>query len=257
MTKYNSMENMICVAARQMEDGSSAAIGTGVPTAAGMLAQKLYAPNLLIFFEAGAAGPILPTMPVSVGDSRTTHHSLLASTMLDTMEAGQRGLLDYTFLGGAQIDKFGNLNSTMLGDDYHHPKVRFPGSGGANDLGSFCWKIMVVTPHAKKRFVEKVDFITTPGFLSGPGAREEAGLYKGTGPFRVITDLAILDYNNPEKRMQVVSLHEGVTLEQVKDNTGFELLVADKLEKTPPPTDEELRILREEIDPSGFIIGRG
>jgi glutaconate CoA-transferase subunit B len=256
MAKYNSMELMVAIASRQLEDGASVAVGTGVPCAAGMLAQKLHAPNLLIFFEAGAAAPILPTMPVSVGDSRTTHKAVLTSTMLNTMESAQRGIIDYTFLGGAQIDKYGNLNSTMIGDDYNKPKVRFPGSGGANDLGSLCRKILVVTPHDNKRFVEKVTFVTTPGYLSGPGSREEAGLPAGTGPFRVITDLAIMDYDEESKRMRVISLHPGVKVEQVHEATGFEMLVADKLETTKPPTDDELRILREEVDPHRYVIGR-
>ncbi len=256
MTTYNNMELMVCVASRQLEDGASAAIGTGVPCAAAMLAQKLHAPNLLLFFEAGAAGALLPTMPVSVGDSRTTHKAILSSSMADALETAQRGLIDYTFLGGAQIDQFGNLNSTFVGDDYKKPKVRFPGSGGANDLGSFCWKVMVVTPHVKRRFVEKVSFVTTPGYLDGPGAREEAGLPKNTGPHRVITDLAVLDFEQESKRMRIIATHPGVTVEQVQENTGFPLLVADNVEQTPAPTDKELDMLRSQVDPMGYVIGR-
>ncbi|MBT7670406.1 MAG: 3-oxoacid CoA-transferase [Bdellovibrionales bacterium] len=256
MSKYNKMELMVCVASRQLENGSSAAIGTGVPCAAGMLAQKLHAPDLLIFFEAGSAGPILPPMPVSVGDSRTTHKAVLTSTMLDTMETAQRGMIDYTFLGGAQIDCYGNLNSTMIGTDYNNPKVRFPGSGGANDLGSLCRKIMVVTPHDPRRFVKKVDFITTPGYLDGAGAREKAGLSPESGPYKVITDLAILDFEETSKKMRVISLHPGVTFEMVQESTSFPLLKAAQIEETAPPMDEELRILREDVDPLGYVIGR-
>ncbi len=253
---YNNMEMMVAVAARQLENNTCVIVGTGVPVAAAMLAQKTHAPDLLIFFEAGGAGPLLPTMPISVGDSRTTHKALLASTMLDIMESAQRGMVDYTFLGGAEIDKYGNLNSTMIGDNYAKPKVRFPGSGGANDLGSLCRRILVVTPHVKRRFVEKVTFLTTPGYLSGPGAREEAGLPSGTGPYRVVTDLAILDYEPTSKRMRILSLHPGVTVEQVKENTGFELLVHPEIQKTHAPTHDELKLLREVIDPMGYIIGR-
>src|SRR6266566_3027441 len=132
---YNPMELMICCAARLLEDGATVAVGTGVPCAAAMLAQKTAAPNLVIFFEAGGVAPQLPTMPISVGDSRTFYRGLMA----DVMETCQRGLMDYTFLGGAQIDAFGNLNSTMIGGTHAKPKVRLPGSGGANDLASFCW----------------------------------------------------------------------------------------------------------------------
>src|SRR5688572_17305034 len=200
---YNSMELMICCAARLLEDGKTVAVGTGVPCAAAMLAQRTTAPNLVICFEAGGVAPQLPTMPISVGDSRTFWKALMASSMADVMETCQRGMMDYCFLGGAQIDAYGNLNSTMIGSDYAKPKVRLPGSGGANDLASFCWRILVVTNHDRRRFVEKVDFITTPGYLTGPGAREAAGLAPGAGPYRVITDLAVMGYHGQTKRMEV------------------------------------------------------
>ena len=189
---YNAMELMICCAARELEDGKAVAVGTGVPCAAAMLAHRLHAPNLVILFEAGGIAPELPTMPISVGDSRTFYRGAMATSMADVMETCQRGMVDYTFLGGAQIDAFGNLNSTMIGTDYHRPKVRLPGSGGANDLASFCWRILVVTNHDRRRFVDKLDFLTTPGYLTGPGAREAAGLPARTGPYRVITDLAVM-----------------------------------------------------------------
>src|SRR5262249_3284355 len=149
---------------------------------------------------------------------------------------------DYTFLGGAQIDPYGNLNSTMIGDDYCRPRVRLPGSGGANDLASLCWRILVVTNHDPRRFVQKLDFLTTPGYLSGPGAREAAGLPPGTGPYRVITDLAILGYHPETKRMQVLSLHPGVTREQVEQATGFRLGIQEPLTVTEPPSLKELEI---------------
>src|SRR5437667_3134422 len=229
---YNAMELMICCAARLLEDGRTVAVGTGAPCAAAMLAQRLWAPNLVIFFEAGGVAPQLPTMPISVGDSRTFYRGLMATSMADVMETCQRGMMDYTFLGGAQIDAYGNLNSTMIGQDYARPKVRLPGSGGANDLASLCWRILVVTSHDRRRFVEKLDFLTTPGYLGGPGAREAAGLPAGTGPYRVITDLAVLGYHEKSKRMQVLSLHPGVTLEQVRAATGFELGVLEPLGTT-------------------------
>src|SRR5256885_2946842 len=181
---YNAMELMICCAVRLLEDGRTAAVGTGVPCAAEMLAQRTHVPNLVIFFEAGGVAPQLPTMPISVGDSRTFYRAAMATSMADVMETAQRGMIDYTSLGGAQIDAHGNLNSTMIGRDYAKPKVRFPGSGGANDLASLCWRILVVTNHDRRRFVEKLDFLTTPGYLSGPGAREAAGLPAGAGPDR-------------------------------------------------------------------------
>ena len=256
MAAYSAMELMICCAARLLEDGRTVAVGTGGPCAAAMLAQRTSAPNLVIFFEAGGVAPLLPTMPISVGDSRTFYRAVMATGMADVMETCQRGLMDYTFLGGAQIDAYGNLNSTMIGEDYARPKVRFPGSGGANDLASLCWRILVVTNHDPRRFVKTLDFITTPGYLTGPGAREAAGLPPGTGPYRVITDLAVLGYHEHTRRMEVVSLHPGVSLEQVQKATSFELGVREGLATTTPPTDHELLILREEVDPHRYVIGR-
>ena len=253
---YNPMELMICCAARALEDGKTAAVGTGVPCAAAMLAQRTCSPNLTVLFEAGGVAPQLPTMPISVGDSRTFYRGVTATSMCDIMETCQRGLIDYTFLGGAQIDAYGNLNSTQIGPDYARPKVRLPGSGGANDLASLCWRILVVTNHDPRRFVERLDFLTTPGYLTGPGSREAAGLPAGTGPYRVITDLAVLGYHHVTKRMEVHSLHPGVRLEQVRQATGFALEVSPDLGTTPPPTEDELRILRDEVDPLRYIIGR-
>jgi glutaconate CoA-transferase subunit B len=247
---------MISCAARQLLDGRTVAVGTGIPCAAAMLAQRTSAPNLVIFFEAGGVAPQLPTMPISVGDSRTFYRGLMATSMADVMETCQRGLMDYTFLGGAQIDAYGNLNSTLIGADYARPKVRLPGSGGANDLASFCWRILVVMNHDSRRFVPKLDFLTTPGYLTGPGAREAAGLPPGTGPFRVITDLAVLGYHDETKRMEILSLHPGVSLEQVRKATGFELGVKEPLAITEPPTETELQILRQEVDPHRYILGR-
>jgi glutaconate CoA-transferase subunit B len=253
---YNAMELMICCAARILEDGRTVAVGTGVPCAAAMLAQRTHAPNLVILFEAGGVAPQLPTMPISVGDSRTFYRAVMATSMADVMETCQRGLIDYTFLGGAQIDVYGNLNSTLIGSDYPRPRVRFPGSGGANDLASLCWRILVVTNHDRRRFVEKLDFLTTPGYLGGPGAREAAGLPPGTGPYRVITDLAVLGYHEQTRRMQVLSLHPGVSLEQVRAATSFDLGVVEPLATTRPPTLPELTILRDEVDPHRYLLGR-
>jgi len=253
---YNRMELMICTAARFLEDGSTVVVGTGAPCAAAMLAQRTSAPNLMVFFEAGGVGPILPTMPISVGDSRTFYRGLVASSMAEIMEHCQRGFVDYCFLGGAQIDMYGNLNSTMIGTDLQHPKVRFPGSGGANDLASLAWRTMMITVQDSRRFTPKLDFITSPGYLTGPGAREAAGLPPGTGPYKVITDLGVIGFDDETKRMRVESVHQGVTREKVVESTGFELLWAPAASETPPPTENELRVLRQEVDPYRYIIGR-
>ena len=256
MSDYNAMELMVTCASRLLENGRTVAVGTGAPCSAAMLAQRLHAPDLTVFFEAGGVAPQLPTMPISVGDSRTFYRGLMATSMCEVMETCQRGVMDYTFLGGAQIDPYGNLNSTMIGDDYARPRVRFPGSGGANDLASLCWRTLVVTIHDPRRFVETLDFMTTPGFLDGPGAREAAGLLPDTGPYRVITDLAVLGFHEETRRMQLESLHPGVELATVEAQTGFQLETQEPLGQTPLPTPEQLEILRTEVDPHGYIIGR-
>jgi glutaconate CoA-transferase subunit B len=255
MIAYNPMELMLSAAARLLEDDSTVIVGTGAPCAAAMLAQKTHAPNMTILFEAGGVGPLLPAMPISVGDSRTFHRGLWATSMDNIMSLLQQGAVDVCFIGGAQIDRYGNVNSTVIGE-YAHPKVRLPGSGGANDLASLCWRSICMTVHSLRRFVEKVDFVTTPGYLDGPGAREKAGLPPGTGPDSVVTNLAILGFYPDSKRMMVQSLHPGVRREDIVRNTGFQLLWPDTLGETAAPTQEELRLLREVIDPQGYIIGR-
>ena len=252
---YSLKELMAVVAARQLLDGKAVAVGTGLPLVAAMFAQLTHAPNLVIFFEAGGIAPQLPILPISVGDSRTIHKALCTTTLIDIMDSMRRGFIDYAFLGGAQIDGYGNLNSTMIGDDYEKPKVRFPGSGGANDFGSLAWETLIIMDrHSPRRFVEKVDFITTPGFLYGPGAREEEGLSEDTGPSRVITDLCLMDFEPESKRMRLIATHPGITVDEVIKATGFELIIADDVETTKPPTEEDLRLLHEVIDPNGFVF---
>jgi glutaconate CoA-transferase subunit B len=246
---------MAIAASRVLEDKKSVFVGTGLPMIAAILAQKTHAPRLLIVFESGGVGASVPTLPLGVGDSRTFHKAAMAGSMCDVVEAAQAGYLDFGFLGGAQIDKYGNLNATCIGP-YESAKVTLPGSGGGNDIGSLCWQTIITTIHEKRRFVEKLDFVTTPGYLTGAGAREAAGLPKGTGPYRVVTDLGVLGYEEKSKRMMLLSSHPGVKVEQVIENTGFELIIPDKVDETLPPTVEELRLLREEIDPKGIFVKR-
>ena len=249
--QYNPKELLICMSARQMEDNKAAFIGTGIPMLAASLAKKIYTPNLVSIFEFGGIGSSLADLPMAVGDSRTYYRALVAGKISDVMEMGQRGMIEFGFIGGAQIDMYGNINSTCLGPQ-EKPKVRFPGSGGANDIGSSCFRTIAIMVHDKKRFIPKVDFITTPGYLSGPGAREQAGLPKNSGPFRVITSLGILGFDEKSKRMKLLSTNPGVTVDMVKENTGFELLLADHITQNEPPTKEELKVLREVVDPEGL-----
>ena len=250
---HNPTELLICSAARLVPDSTTAFVGTGIPMLAVSLAQRRQAPNLIAVFEFGGAGAILEDLPRAVGERRTFHRALSATGICDVVEAAQRGFIEYGFLGGAQIDAYGNLNTTVIGP-HDRPKVRLPGSGGGNDVGSQCWRTIAILRHDRQRFVEKVDFITTPGYLIGPGSREAAGLPPGTGPYRVVTNLAILGYHAESKRMMLVATQPGVSADQVIENTGFELRMADVIEQNPAPTEEELRILRDEVDRDRFYI---
>jgi glutaconate CoA-transferase subunit B len=250
---YNPTELLICSAARLMTDNSTAFIGTGIPMLAASLAQRMHAPNLVTIFEFGGTGAILENLPLAVGGERTFHKALAASGICDIVETAQRGFIEYGFLGGAQIDPYGNLNSTTIGD-HDQPKVRLPGSGGGNDVGSHCWQTIAIMRHDKRRFVEEVDFITTPGYLTGPGTREAAGLPIGTGPFRVVSNLAIMGYQPESLRMILLATQPDGTVDEILENTGFELLIADDVEVNKPPTAEELRILREEVDRDRLYI---
>jgi len=251
---YSKTELMICVAARLFEDASTCFIGTGIPMLAAMLASKTTAPNLVPVFEFGGMGAMLEELPRAVGEARTFHKGLAASGICDTMETAQRGFIDYGFLGGAQIDPYGNLNSIVIGE-HDHPKVRLPGSGGGNDVGSHCWRTVAIMQHDTRRFVPKVDCLTTPGYLTGPGAREAAGLPRGTGPAYVVSTLALMDYDNETCRMRLKATHPGVTVNEVVASTGFELIIPKQVGSNAPPSTEELRLLREEIDPENVYLG--
>jgi len=253
--EYNMIELMACAASRVLEDKRSVIVGTGLPIIAAMLAQKTHAPKLFIAFEAGGLGSQVPTLPISVGDSRTFYKAVMASSMDYVMSTAQLGYFDYGFLGAAQIDMYGNINTTLIGS-HEKPKARLPGSGGANDVGSLCWRTIIIMQQDIRKFVEKVDFITTPGYLTGPGAREKAGLPADTGPYRVITQLGIMGFEEKTKRMVLLSTHPSVTVDQVKANTGFKLVIPEKVTVTEPPTETELRILRTEIDPAGIVLKR-
>jgi glutaconate CoA-transferase subunit B len=254
-TEYNLAELLSCIASRLLEDNRAVFVGTGLPMIATMLAQRTHAPHILIIFEAGGVGPRVPVLPISVGDSRTFYKAVAASSMHDVMSASQAGYMDYGFLGAAAIDAYGNINTTVIGD-WALPKVRLPGSGGANDVGSFCWRTLYIMRNQSKRtFVNRLDFLTTPGWLGGPGRREEAGLPAGCGPYRVITQLGVYGFDDATKRLQLLSLHPGVTVEEVQANSEFEILVPEHVPVSEPPTAEEQRILRE-IDPTGMVIDK-
>jgi len=250
---YNPTELLICIASRLVEDESTAFIGTGIPMLAACLAQRRHAPSLMPVFEFGGFGAILDDLPMAVGEARTFHRALHASGITDTMETAARGFIDYGFLGGAQIDPYGNLNSTVIGP-HDKPKARLPGSGGANDVGSLCWRTIIIIRHSVRSFVPRCDFVTTPGYLSGPGAREAAGLPPGTGPLYVVSTLALMGFDDESKHMKLLATHPGVTVDQVVAETGFELIIPPEVGKSRAPSVEELRILRDEVDRQRLYI---
>ncbi|MFC1942001.1 CoA-transferase subunit beta [Chloroflexota bacterium] len=255
-SKYNLREFLAFTGASILEDKKSIFVGTGLPIIASMLAQRTHAPNSLIMFEAGGLGPQIPELPVSVGESRTYYRGVAASSMHDVMSVSQAGYVDFGFLSGAQMDAYGNINTTVIGD-HDLPQVRLPGSGGANDVGSFSHKLIIfIANQTQRSFVSKVDFLTTPGYLNGPGARERAGLPRNTGPYRVITQLGIYGFDEETKRLKLISLHPDISVSDVIENSGFEIIIPDKFEISPEPTAEHLRILREEVDPAGIVLGK-
>ncbi len=255
-TKYNLREYLAFMGSRVLEDSKTVFVGTGLPIIACMLAQKTHAPNLVMVFEAGGVGPRMPELAVSVGESRTYYQGVAATSMHDVMSMAQAGYIDYGFLGAAQMDVYGNINTTVIGD-WHLQKTRLPGSGGANDVSSFSKRlILIIANQSARTFVKKVDFLTTPGYLDGPGAREKAGLPRDTGPYRVITQLGLYGFDDVTKKLKLESIHPGVTLAQIKENSGFDIIIPANVPQSPEPTEEELTILRRDIDPAGIVLGK-
>ena len=250
MTKpaYNTAELVAIMSARILEDGKIVFGGAGMPLISCVLAQKMHAPSLTILFEGGVIGPHIDPLklPPSTNEQRAARRGNMVLSITDVLLLQQRGYVDYGFLGGAQIDQYGNLNSSFIGDP-DNPKVRLPGTGGANDIASLASKILVAIHHEKRRFVEKVDFITTPGYLKGDDSREQGGLIAG-GVHQVITHLGLFGFHPHSRRMSLQALHPGATVDEVRGRTGFEMMIPDKIPFTEEPTEEELRILRE-LDP--------
>jgi glutaconate CoA-transferase subunit B len=258
-SSHTDAEVMICLCARLLEDQKTAFIGFGMPQVAAILAQRLQAPQLVQLFEFGAIGPTpqTPFVRNTMGGPANCYRSIAWTSMNQIFAQAQLGLVDYGVLGATQIDLHGNINSTMLGDSYDRPKKRFPGAGGANEVASFCWRTIVIMLHERRRFVPRVDFVSSPGFLDGsPRARERAGLPAGTGPWRVVTSRALFGFDAESRTLTLLGVLDGLRLEEVLDEMDVTPRVAPRLEILPPPTARELAILREEIDPARTIIGR-
>jgi glutaconate CoA-transferase, subunit B len=247
---FTTSELLAVMASRLMRNGQIVFAGVGVPLLAATLAQRIFAPQLTILFEGGTIGPfIVPgELPPSTNEQRCTRRSNMVLPITDVLLLLQRGYVDIGFMGGAQIDRFGNLNSSFIGDP-DNPTIRLPGTGGGNDISSLT-NMIVAMKHEKRRFVPHVDFITSPGWLEGGGSRGTCGLPQG-GMWRVVTDLAIMGFDGVSREMKVLAMHEGVTREQIQDNTGFPLKFDANVETTPPPSKEELEVLRE-LDPQAL-----
>jgi glutaconate CoA-transferase subunit B len=253
---YSSAELMIINAARLLHNGDVVFVGVGQPNLACNLAKRTRAPDLLMIYEAGVIGAEPARLPLSIGDPTLVSGALSVVSMYDIFSLYlQRGNVDVGFLGGAQIDRYGNINATSIGGDYAHPKVRLPGSGGAQEIAAWARRCYIMTPHQKRRFPEKVDFLTSAGYLDGAGARAKAGL-RGKGPVGVVTDIGFME---PDESGELVltALHPGKTAQEARDNTGWELKIAPELRTTEAVTQEELRILRDELDPSGIYLKGG
>ena len=254
--EFTDTEFMIAQGARLLEDGKTFFVGWGIPQVVAILAQKLYVPNVIQLFEFGAIGPrsVLPFVRGTMGGPQNTYRSLQWLNMNWAFAYSATGYMDYGMLGALQVDPFGNINSTFLGGTFDAPERRFAGSGGGNQVASHCWRTIVVIKHEGRRFVPKVDFLTSPGYLSGPGAREKAGLPADTGPYRVVTSKALFGFDDETREMTLLSVLRGLSPEDVVRDMAFRPRMATAIGEIPPPTDAELRLLREEIDPSRIII---
>jgi glutaconate CoA-transferase subunit B len=242
---YEADEMMSVTAARALRDVNACFVGIGLPSTGANLARRTHAPDLVLVYEAGAIGAKPPRLPLSIGDGMLGE---TADAVVGVPEIFnywvQPGRIDVGFLGAAQIDRYANINTTVIGGDYHSPKVRLPGAGGAPEIAASCGEVIVIVRQSTRAFVEKVDFITSVGHGSGPGDRERLGL-QGKGPTKVITDLGILEPDPETKELVLTHVHPGISPEQAKEATGWDLKIADDLKTTEAPTEDELSKLRE------------
>jgi glutaconate CoA-transferase subunit B len=248
---FTSLEQMIITASRFIEEGEVVYVGAGLPVAASFLAKYLQAPNATIVFETGVIRSIPCELPIGTDSIGTQSEADLVSDGLYVNSLAQRGRFTLGFMGAGQVDRYGNVNSTVVGD-LENPTLRYPGGGGACEISSLCRRTVIILRQKRQRFPEKIAYITAPGYLDGrPNSRTKAGLPNDTGPFSVITDMATYRFENCE--MVLNSVHEGVTVDEVESNVGWKLRVPEDMEVTPNPTVEELRTLREVVDTNGLI----
>jgi len=244
-TTWTADEMMTVAAARALRNGAACLVGVGPPGAAANLALRTHAPDLVLVYESGTIGSRPDRLPLSIGDG------VLAQTAVSVVGVPeifnywlQPGRIDVGFLGAAQIDRFGNINTTVIGDDYGHPKVRLPGAGGAPEIAASCGEVIVIVRHSRRALVERVDFISSVGHGQGPGDRERLG-FRGRGPTTVVTDLGVLEPDPRTCELVLTRIHSGVDVDDVRGATGWQLTVSESLEETAAPTAEELAVLRE------------
>jgi glutaconate CoA-transferase subunit B len=253
MTEYSPSEIMVTRAAKELENGKVVFVGIGLPNLACNLARKLQAPDLILIYESGAIGAVPSRLPISIGDPCLVTDSVAVCSMEEVFYYYlQGGLIDVGFLGGAQVDKYGNINSTIIGD-YLHPKVRLPGSGGACEISIHAKKVILILKQNKKAFPERIDFITSPGLINAENPRAQMNI-PGGGPVLVITDFGVYDFCDETKELVLREIHPGVILEELKDNISWDVVVSDTLKTTLPPTEDELRIIRKELDQDKIYI---
>ncbi|MBD8004773.1 CoA-transferase subunit beta [Bacillus norwichensis] len=249
----NDTEKMIITASRLLPKDAAVYVGTGMPLLASVLALNTHAPGLLLVYEGGGVGG-RPTgrLPIQVSESLTYENGVTVGSMDYVMSLAQAGWIQYGFLGGAQIDQYGNLNTTVIGD-WEKPKVRLPGSGGGADIASLCERTIIIMGQDKRKFVEKLDFLTSPGYLDGPNGRAEAGLPANTGPYRVITQIGVYGFDDETRKLTLLHLFKGYTLEDVQANSSFPIGIAEDWTYIEEPTEEELKTLHS-LDPDGVVI---
>lgn len=249
---YTSNEMMAISAGRFIRDGDIVFAGTGVAILAATAAKRIYAPRAVVFFETGGIDPSLDEIPMAVADPRVMSGTSLNSGLIEAFSiVGHRKLNTIAFLGAAQIDRYGNLNTTVMGD-YHRPRTRFPGSGGACDVSSLASGVITFMQHEKRRFAEKLDYLTSVGWYQGGDTRFRLGLKRG-GALAVVTNLGVMRFHERTREMYLSEFYPGATPEKIQDNTGFELDVSKAVEATPP-SEQELRVLRDEVDPQRLIL---
>jgi glutaconate CoA-transferase subunit B len=248
---WSSDEMMTVAASRSLRDGAACFVGIGLPSTAANLARRTHAPGLVLVYESGTIGAKPDRLPLSIGDGVLAETADAVVSVPEMFAYWlQSGRIDVGFLGAAQIDRFANINTTVIGADYRDPTVRLPGAGGAPEIAASCREVIVVVRQSRRTFVERVDFVTSVGYGRGPGDRERLGL-RGRGPIRVITDLGVLEPDPATCALTLVAVHPGVTVEQVRENIGWDLAVSPDLATTSPPTESELGALRGLTDPEG------